>query len=210
MLISCVCPTRNRREWLPQAIACFFSQDWPEKELIIVADGTPVKDLIPYDPRINLIKIDNSWRDGGEIVPSIGWKRNLGAAYANGDFIVHLDDDDHSAPGRITDQVNRLESTDKSVTGYSHLKFTDGAKWWLYSGDRNWAFDTTLCYRRSFWMGHKFESINDGLEAGFRDAAIREGQFITADAGDLMHATIHDANTGPRIMTPGNLNWTEL
>jgi len=38
--ISCIMPTYNRREFIPQALKYFERQDYPNKELIIVDDGT--------------------------------------------------------------------------------------------------------------------------------------------------------------------------
>lgn len=202
MLVSALCLTRNRRQWLPQAIRSFQCQTYPDKEMLIVACGVDVGDLIPQDDRIVLMEV----ADGHKI----GHKRNVGNEHANGEVILHFDDDDWSEPGRMADQVVRLESTGKSVTGYHSIKFTDGAKWWQYRGGNEWSFDTSLCYTKSFWEKHNFEPINDGLEAGFRGAAIRAGQFISVDGSAMMHATIHAGNTGPRVMTPGNISWTEL
>ena len=55
-LISCIMPTYNRREFVSQAIYYFLHQDYPNKELIIVDDGTDeVGDLIPGDERIRYI-----------------------------------------------------------------------------------------------------------------------------------------------------------
>lgn len=192
----------RRDAWLPQAISCFLAQDWAEKELVIVAEY-PKPEGLPDSVRwIEVLPVPG--------MLSIGYRRNVAVSNARGAVIIHFDDDDQSYPGRITDQVSRLESTGKSVTGYHSLKFHDGEKWFQYRNDSNWAFDTSLCYRKSFWQKYPFAPINDGLEAGFRDAAIREGQFISVDGSEMMHATIHAGNTGPRIMTPGNLNWTEL
>ena len=53
MLVSCVMPTHNRRDFILTAIDCFLNQTYPEKELVIVDDGSDrVKDIIPADPRI--------------------------------------------------------------------------------------------------------------------------------------------------------------
>lgn len=39
-LISCVLPTYNRRRFIPLAPQCFLSQDYPDKELLLLDDGT--------------------------------------------------------------------------------------------------------------------------------------------------------------------------
>lgn len=199
MKVTCLCLTRNRREWLPEAISCFQAQTYPDKELLIVADAeSDIEGLLPPDAQIRVIVTGHL---------SIGEKRNLGCANALGEVIVHWDDDDHSEPDRVADQVQRLIDTGKSVVAYHSIKFTDGVNWWQYHGDSSFGFDTSLCYRKSFWEGERFNHINDGLEYGFRAVAIRQGQFISTDAGDLMHVSIHPGNTGPRVMTPGSSSW---
>ena len=53
-LVSCICLTRNRREWLPKAIDCFEQQTYSQRELVIVWDGEPVADLVPSADNIRL------------------------------------------------------------------------------------------------------------------------------------------------------------
>ena len=203
-MISCVCPTMaSRRKWLEKAIDCFFEQDWEEKELIVVADYPNPFDL----PDITWTVM---YPTTGPMA-SIGYKRNLGAERANGETLLSWDDDDFSAPNRITDQVNRLIETGKSVTGYHSLEFVNEAgRRWLYKGDTGHAADTSLCYRKSFWGKHPFDHINDGAELEFKFAAIREGQFISVPGTGMMTASIHSGNTTARVMTPGNTTWVEL
>jgi glycosyltransferase involved in cell wall biosynthesis len=210
-LVTCICPTMpSRREWLPKAIACFKAQTYPEKELLILADGFDgitawAAEIQTPDCRMITISVPPGM--------SIGAKRNLGAELAKGEFIANLDDDDHSHPHRLADQVSRLQMSGKSVTGYHSIKFHEPStgRWWQYRGHPlNWAFDASLCYLKSFWQRHPFAPINDGLEASFRSAAIRERQFVTVDGSDQMYATIHPDNTGRRVITPGSPSWEEL
>ena len=52
-LVSCIMPTYNRREFVPRAIRYFLRQDYANKELIIIDDGTDaIKDLVSDDERI--------------------------------------------------------------------------------------------------------------------------------------------------------------
>jgi glycosyltransferase involved in cell wall biosynthesis len=209
--VTVICPTMpSRKEWLPKAIDCFLSQDYEGiAELIIVADPDPeahaAEIMLSCEPC-------HPMRDGSKrsviiCTGSIGAKRNAGCEAAAGEIIVHLDDDDHSGPGRLTDQVKRLIETGKSVTGYHSMRFTDGSGWWKISNPAYWAFDASLCYTKAFWEAHRFDEINDGLEASFRAAAIREKQFISVDAGEMMHCSIHPDNTSKRDIGTG---WMEI
>lgn len=199
-LVTCICPTMpSRREWLPKAIACFMAQTYANRRMLIVTDGNRMEQsaVIPQDERISLAL------DAPPGI-SLGAKRNLCCELAEGEIIAHFDDDDWSAPGRLADQVNRLASTGKSVTGYHSMLFMDGANWWRNANSPTvWAYDSSLCYLKSFWMRHPFSEISDGLEAEFRRAAIREREFISVDAGDLMYATIHSENTSRRVIGEG-------
>ena len=50
-------PTYNRRPFVPHAIEYFLRQDYENKELIVVDDGTDsISDLIPHDDRIRYIR----------------------------------------------------------------------------------------------------------------------------------------------------------
>lgn len=167
---------------------------------MILADGIDVLDLVPNDDeRIRLIHLSTS--------PEIGAKRNFGCERAAGQIIAHWDDDDYSAPGRVEDQVGRLLESGKAVTGYHSMRFTDGIRWWLYSGSKYYALGTSLCYWRWWWQQNKFQSLHVGEDNQFVASAHSSGELATAEAGTLMHATIHDGNTSPRQMGD---NWKLL
>jgi glycosyltransferase involved in cell wall biosynthesis len=188
--VTALCITRNRRQWLPKAIACFLSQTYHYREMLIIADGEDVKDLVPDDDRIRLIQLEGSMR--------IGEKRNYGCERAHGDVIAHWDDDDYSAPDRLKDQIARLTSSGKACTGYRTMRFTDGTHSWMYEGVPLYAVGTSLCYRRDWWASNPFLSKQVGEDGEFLKAAAAAKQIEVADAGNLMYATIHQGNTSPR------------
>ena len=196
--MTCLCLTRNRRQWLPKAIACFQRQTYRDSELLILADGESVADLVPGDPRIRLIHISESLEIGG--------KRNFGCEQARGEVIAHWDDDDHSEPERLADQIQRLTESGKPVTGYHTMRFTDGSDWWLYRGAHDYSLGTSLVYRRDWWDEHRFPSVQVAEDGAFVRAAAEADALTAVDAGRLMYATIHDGNTSPRRMIGDN--WT--
>src|SRR3954465_8432998 len=107
-LVTCLCLTRNRREWLPRAIACFQAQTYERRELLIVADGDDVRDLVAGLPALPPGTLGCTGARLG-----IGAKRNWGCQRATGELIAHWDDDDYSAPTRLADQVARLLESGK-------------------------------------------------------------------------------------------------
>jgi glycosyltransferase involved in cell wall biosynthesis len=109
-LVSCIMPTYNRRLFVPQAIQYFLRQDYPNKELVIVDDGSDaVADLIPPHAQIRYVRLNQK--------VSIGTKRNMAVEQSKGKIIVHWDDDDWYATNRISYQVEPLLAKKAKVCG---------------------------------------------------------------------------------------------
>jgi hypothetical protein len=100
----------------------------------------------------------------------------------------------------LSDQLGRLVESGKSVTGYHSMRFLDRDQWWQYTGTVNYALGTSLVYRRDWWKRRRFHSVQIGEDNQFVAVASNAGELVTADAGELMHATIHPGNTSPRNM----------
>lgn len=188
--ITCLCLTRNRRDWIPKAIACYLAQSYSPRELLIVADGEDIRDLVPEREDIRLIQIDEK--------RTIGEKRNFGVSQARGKYVAHWDDDDFSAPDRLRDQLDRLWSTGKRVTGYYQLDFTDGQNWYRYTGDRLLAPGSSLLYEREYAREFPFRPIQIGEDGEFTKVAKERKVISTATSNGMLTATIHRGNTSPR------------
>jgi hypothetical protein len=198
--VTCLCLTRNRREWLPKAIESYLGQSYGLRELLIVADGEDVRDLVPERPDIRLIHVEEG--------RTIGDKRNFGVSQARGKYVAHWDDDDWSAPERLLDQLHRLRGSGKAVTGYPVFDFWDGADWWRYSGDHGYAPGSSLFYEKEWALKHPFPFIQIGEDGQFCGTAREFGQIVTAPANGMLTATIHPGNTSPRNIY--NEMWTKL
>jgi glycosyltransferase involved in cell wall biosynthesis len=198
--VTCLCLTRNRPQWLPQAIACYRLQTYASRELLILSDGVDVRGLIPDDPSIRHVHLEGA--------PEIGDKRNFGCHLAAGEIVAHWDDDDHSAPGRLADQVQRILDSGKPVTGYSHMRFTDGQRWWQYRGSPDYSLGTALCFRKAWWEKHPFPAKQVAEDVDFVAAARAQGAIASVEAGEMMYATIHPGNTSPRNLDCAN--WKAL
>jgi len=100
----------------PHHAESFLSQTVTDSELIIVDDGVEsVSDLIPVNPRIRYVRLPNCSDTAPKFYGaspagrlSIGSKRNLCCSMARGEFILHFDDDDWSAPGRMAHQISTI------------------------------------------------------------------------------------------------------
>ena len=204
-LVTALCVTRDRPDWLNNAVRCFKLQTFTDSELLIVADGAPVK--VENDPRIRVVNL----RSRPE---SLGEKRNIGCDIA-GYIIAIWDDDDYHSQGRLADQVATIARTTMPVTAYNKMKFTNGRDWWLYDGILpSVGIGGSLCFTREFWKRNQFPKINEGEDNSFIRAACRGKHFVaTAACGkdpkaeleetDLMVATVNRGNTSARDVRPG-------
>jgi glycosyltransferase involved in cell wall biosynthesis len=199
-LVTALCLTRNRRSWLPHAIACFLRQDYEPREMLILADGEDVADLIPNDARVRHVRMVDGYY-------TIGGKRNAGTLLARGDIIATWDDDDHSEPERLTDQADVLMHSPAQVTGYQSMRFTDGDRWFLYTGVAALCVGTSLCYRREWALAHPFEDKQIHEDLAFTLVAGQAQVFAVSTRLDLMHASIHSGNTSPRPVDETS-NWS--
>lgn len=189
-LVTCVCPTMKAREQLlMKALKCFLGQTYARAELLIVTDSEDVA-LDPPPSCIRFIGAPKGLR--------LGSKRNFANQNALGEIICHWDDDDYSAPGRIAAQVERLRQTGLAATGYSRMRFTDGAKWYRYA-DSTWPLGTSLCYRKDWWERNHFdETVDLGSDTLLIYALQKQKQVDVVDCGDMMFARDHGKNLNKR------------
>ena len=83
-------------------------------EWIIVDDGTDkIEDLVAHIPQVKYYKYDEKM--------SLGKKRNLTNAFAKGDIIVYMDDDDYYPPSRVSHAVHMLKTTPKALCAGSSI-----------------------------------------------------------------------------------------
>ncbi len=198
-LVSCLMPTYNRRRFVPLAIRYFLRQDYPNKELIVIDDGTDeICDLLPEDERIRYQRL-NSKR-------TLGAKLNLACEMARGTIIAHWDDDDWYAPYRLRYQVGALRDGRTELCGINNLLYLDvrnGETYrYVYPADqRLWLLGSVLCYTKDLWTRHRFAEIDVGMDGLFVWATPSEKVAVLQDT-EFAVFTIHDHNVSPK-MTQG-------
>ena len=105
-LVSVVIATRNRREFLADAIASVLAQTMSDFEIVVVDDGSrePYAQAIAEglsDSRIRVHSLDHV---------GIAAARNEGTRLARGRYIAVLDDDDIMLPWRLERQVAAIHA----------------------------------------------------------------------------------------------------
>jgi glycosyltransferase involved in cell wall biosynthesis len=195
-------PTCDRRRFVPHSIDCFLQQDYPNLELLIADDGRDaVEDLVPARADVRYLRMGRTARIGG--------KRNAACAEARGTIIVHWDDDDWSAPWRVSYQVQSLLDSGADICGLGHVLFyepgVDRAWEYIYpSGGRPWVYGATLAYRTSFWRAHPFPDIHVGEDTRFVWSE-RGPNVRTLERNTFFVGTIHSGNTSPK--QTGDCRW---
>jgi glycosyltransferase involved in cell wall biosynthesis len=203
--VSCIMPTANRRKFVPLAIRQFQSQSYPNRELIILDDGDEsVEDLIPCDPNIRYRRI--SGRN------TVGMKRNLACEDAEGEIIVHWDDDDMMSPERISYQTAALCREEVDLCGVARILFfgptPDEAWQYAYPEDEPpWVYGGSFCYWKQLWHRNPFPDIDVGEDNTFAwsdcaktIAALEDNRFYIG--------LIHSANTSPK--NTADPRWSRL
>jgi glycosyltransferase involved in cell wall biosynthesis len=198
-------PTRGRAEWAKLAVECFLSQDYPDKELVILDD---IDDLsfseAPIHPLIQYHRTDPM------IIPA---KRNAVNALTNGELIAHWDSDDWSDATRLSGQVAFMKSKGRAVVGFYTLLFYEVTtqKVARYIAPPDYACGTSLLYKKSFWEKNSFKRPKQtpvGSDNIFVRSARDAKELAAADAGSLMVARAHDGNISPKKMYQMNQQLT--
>ena len=201
--VSCIMPTFNRRHYVPQAIAYFLRQDYPNRELLILDDGEEaVADLAPADPRIRYVRLSTRLL--------LGTKRNRACELAQGELIAHWDDDDWMAPHRLSRQVRALLAAGADLCGAPRQIYYDPVhdRAWLYQyagGSQRYVAGNTLCYRRAFWQANPFPEIQVGEDTRFIWSPRARKLAATPD-WDYYIGLLHANNTSPKGLNPPH--WT--
>lgn len=194
-LVSCIMPTSAaRKEFIPLALSYFGMQDYEAAELIVLDDGnTPVKDLMPDAANIHYI-------NPGIPFKSLGEKRNYACAAANGDIILHWDDDDWYAYDWISRQVKHLIDSGGGISGLNNLNFyapSAQLAWkYRYNYGKPWVAGATLVYYKKVWKRNPFPHINVGEDNQF----VWNAQLKVAplEYEDGFVSILHSKNTSPK------------
>lgn len=211
--VSCLMPTKNRRQFIPSAAKMWQAQDYPNRELIIIEDGDDnVSDLIPR----SRVPIDttrpNDHFDSVALGPSkyrisycrfegtLGAKLNYGAQIAAGSILFNWDDDDFNSPKRISQQVTHMQLSRKPFVGMSSLIFyhegdPDG---WEYTGDAWYAPGSTHCYTKEYALAHPRPDRTVGEDSEAVELANKLGALSSVSGLTSLVARDHESNCSRR------------
>lgn len=169
------------------ALDSYISQDYENKELIVIDDGDDlIFDLACVIPNCRYIH---------HSAMNLSSKRNLGCKAAKGEYVVHFDADDWSGPPRIADQVELMKANPtKEAGGYGQSFWYDFVhrKASYYHGS---AWGATLIYRRDYALAHPWdESCSFAEDSLFLRHAREHETLICSDGKENFVATMHSQN----------------
>jgi glycosyltransferase involved in cell wall biosynthesis len=110
-LVSILIPAYNAEEWIAQTIQSALDQTWPNKEVVIVDDGSTDRTLaIARGFASKSVSVHSRPNQGAQQA------RNTAYGLCQGDYIQWLDADDLLAPDKIARQLEALTRLDTSRT----------------------------------------------------------------------------------------------
>lgn len=157
MFVTVITPC-NRPNDIPRIKEVFASQDYPNKEMLILMDHEGWTKDTDMENRIY------QWGMSGNV--SIATKRNHLCEYARGEIIMHMDSDDYFAPNWISRTVQHMLNTGADTTGLSDAYFYKAhSNLWRYiwNGKQKYCIGGTLAYRKSVWQDNKFRETATGF-----------------------------------------------
>lgn len=193
--ITCIMPTANRPNFISLSIENFLKQDYNNKELVIIDDGTnPIDYLIPNDSRIKYFYFEPKH--------TIGTKRNWACEKASGEIITHWDDDDWYADDWLSHQVNALINSKADISGINQVQFYSPSlnKYWMTknsNSQRPWLTGQSLTYKKSFWEKHGFKDLQTGEDDDF--VRNNNAKVFAHDYFQGFLATLHSNNTSMKF-----------
>lgn len=129
--VSVIIPAFNRAGYIKETVDSVLTQDYPNVELIVVDDGSTdgtYEILLEYAEQNKLKLLTHPGRENRGQSAAL----NLGLEAASGEFIAILDSDDLFLPGKLTAQVEYLNSHSEVGLVYGMGEGVDGGGSWIY------------------------------------------------------------------------------
>ncbi len=119
-LVSIIIPAYNSEKYLAETILSALSQTWPNKEVILVDDGSTDGSLA-VAKKFESVKVFYQNNRGASAA------RNKGLKESKGEFIQFLDGDDLLSPDKIATQVGILQQNPGKIAACSTIHFENGS-----------------------------------------------------------------------------------
>jgi glycosyltransferase involved in cell wall biosynthesis len=115
MLVSILIPCFNAERWVAEAIESALAQTWPEKEIVVVDDGSTDGSLATIRTFGDRIRWETGPNRGGNAA------RNRLLHLARGEYLQYLDADDYLLPNKVAVHVEILDSRQDADVVYGPI-----------------------------------------------------------------------------------------
>lgn len=163
--VTCILCTHNAELHLPHAIENVLHQDYLDIELLIVETGSSsCTQLVPYHKKIRHIAYLAE--------ATIGDMKNQACEKANGQIIMHWDEQDNYSFDWITHQVSALVTLGADASGLDKfiVQTRDAGKTLMVKDPKNkngWVYGATLVYWKQLWKKFRFSPLQIGEDDDF-------------------------------------------
>jgi glycosyltransferase involved in cell wall biosynthesis len=104
--VSICIPCFNAERWIAEAVRSALNQTWPEKEVIVVDDGSTDGSLAVLEKFGSAVRVLAGEHRGGNAARNLAWQS------AQGEWIQFLDADDYLLPEKIARQFEEAPEGD--------------------------------------------------------------------------------------------------
>jgi glycosyltransferase involved in cell wall biosynthesis len=114
--ISVIIPVWNGEKYVAEAVSSVLGQEYLNKEVIVVNDGSTdatLEKLRGFGDQIVILSQSNQ---------GLGASRNAGIRAATGEYYAFLDHDDRWLPGKLTAQMEAWRSSGDDPLVFSHVE----------------------------------------------------------------------------------------
>lgn len=122
-LVSVIVPVYNSEKYIANTLDSIISQDYSEKEIIIVDDGSTdsthaiINNYVKNFPNIYYKKLDSNY--------GVAVARNKAIECAKGRYIAFCDSDDIWGDNKLSEQIKLFEYFDGTPFTYTAISFID-------------------------------------------------------------------------------------
>ena len=193
-LVSCLCVTHQKPELLARAVACFLSQSYPLKQLVIVYENIdPLTEAyvrkLSLTTAIKLVRADSR-----SVKKTLGELRNIAVQEADGEYVCQWDDDDWCHSDRISYQVEALLKSDKPASILDRWIIYNAIDHKAYYSHKRLWEGSIMCQKDIFQL-KSYSAVSKGEDTAIIDYLDEHNYLASLDAPYLYIYIYHSRNT---------------
>lgn len=190
--VSVICPTYNRRRFLPNLFHQFLHQTYPQTNMeLVILDDSPTSnaDIVPKQTNIKYHYHPEKMM--------LGRKRNHINTLTSGDIIVCFDDDDFYSPERVSHAVNTLVNSRCLIAASSiiHIYYKNLDKIIKFGPyAKNHGTNGTMAYKKEYLRNHSYLDDKEKAEEAHFTNNFQE-PLVQLNPHKVMICLAHTNNT---------------